>query len=106
MRNLIPEPLRVVCKSCNAEGQTYDFRHPDLAVRCGCCPVEHDHAGLGCRPVTIYAIARLSLFDVSELLEMAAGKQSGDLEIPQAQEVASLWQCLTAQTARECWLPS
>ena len=67
-----PEPLRVVCDSCGASAETYDFGNPDRCVECGCCPVKHDHAGLGCRPVTIYAKAHLTIFDINELMEMAA----------------------------------
>ena len=66
-----PEPLRVVCNACGTEGYTFDYQHPDLAVECACCPVVHDHAGIGCRPVTIFGTARLRLFDVADLLEMA-----------------------------------
>lgn len=69
------EPLRVVCKTCGTSAETYDYQHPDLCVSCDCCPVDHDHAGLGCRSVTIYATAQLTLFDISELMEMAAEKE-------------------------------
>ena len=66
------EPLRVECKQCLASAETYDYQHPDLApIGCDCCPADHDHAGLGCRPVTVYATARLTLFDLNELMEMA-----------------------------------
>ena len=71
-----PKPLTVVCDTCGASAQTWDFQHPDLAVTCGCCPVGHDHAGLGCRPVTIYASAHLTLFDIRELMEMAAERDA------------------------------
>jgi hypothetical protein len=67
-----PQPLRVVCNSCKAESETWDYRHPDLCVTCDCCPVAHDHTGIGCRPVTIYATAHLTLFDINDLMEMAA----------------------------------
>lgn len=67
-----PEPLTVVCNSCGASGDTWDYQHPDLAVECGCCPENHDHAGLGCRTVTIYAHARLVFLSAADLLEMAA----------------------------------
>ena len=65
-----PEPLKVVCDSCGETAQTWDYQHPDACVVCDCCPVAHDHAGLGCRPVTIYASANLTLFDINELMEM------------------------------------
>jgi len=51
-------------------------------VECGCCPVTHDHAGLGCRPVTITATARLTILDPADLLEILPGG-----EIPAVQEV-------------------
>ena len=66
-----PEPLRVTCNTCGAEGWTFDYQHPDLAVECGCCPVPHDHAGLGCRTVTIYGTAHLRVVDLAELLDGA-----------------------------------
>ena len=67
-----PEPLRVSCLGCGTEGWTFDYQHPDRAVECGCCPEPHDHAGLGCRPVTIFATAYLRLFDAAELLDSTA----------------------------------
>lgn len=67
--NFDPEPLTVVCNSCGKSADTWDYQHPDAAVECGCCPVAHDHAGLGCRTVTIYAHAHLTLFQMTELLE-------------------------------------
>ena len=72
------EPLRVECNSCGTSAETYDYQHPDLCVECTCCPILHDHTGIGCRPVTIYAFAHLTLFDINELMEMAAEHQ----EIP------------------------
>jgi hypothetical protein len=54
------ESLRVTCNSCGTSGETCDYAHPDRAVQCGCCPESHDHAGLGCRPVTILATAFLT----------------------------------------------
>jgi hypothetical protein len=64
-----PDPLIVSCLSCGTTAETYDYQHPDLAVECGCCLVAHDHAGLGCRPVSITATARLRLFDAADLLD-------------------------------------
>ena len=64
-----PEPLRVVCDSCGTEGWTFDYQRPDVAVECSCCPLPHDHAGIGCRPVTIWGTARLRLFEVTELMD-------------------------------------
>jgi hypothetical protein len=66
--------LKVTCHSCGTTAETWDFRHPDRAVKCDCCPLPHDHAGLGCRPVTITATAHLTLFDLSELMDVAAGR--------------------------------
>ena len=66
-----PKPLVVTCNSCGKTAETWDFQHPDLAVECGCCPAAHDHAGLGCRPVTIYATAHLTMFDIGYLMELA-----------------------------------
>lgn len=67
-----PEPLRVVCDACGTEGFTFDYEHPDQAVECSCCPVPHDHAGLGCRTVTIFGAACLRVIDPADLLEAAA----------------------------------
>jgi len=80
------EPLRVVCNSCGTAAETYDYQHPDLCVECDCCLIAHDHTGIGCRPVTIYVTAHLTLFDINELMEMATGQQAENL-IPE--EVAS-----------------
>ena len=71
MPGFIPEPLKVSCNSCGVTAETWDYQHPDLAVVCGCCPVDHDHTGIGCRPVTIVATAHLTLFDINDLMEMA-----------------------------------
>jgi len=71
MPGFAPEPLRVTCDSCGAEGWTFDYQHPDRAVECGCCPVAHDHAGLGCRPVTIYGTAYLRVVDLDEVMDRA-----------------------------------
>jgi hypothetical protein len=65
----IPEPLVVTCDSCGKSAETYDGLHPDLALECTCCPVKHDHAGLGCRTVTITATAKLSIFDIHDLMD-------------------------------------
>jgi len=74
MRGFTPDPLQVVCDKCGASAQTWDFQHPDRAVTCGCCPVRHDHAGLGCRTVTITATARLLILDAADLLDASAGE--------------------------------
>jgi hypothetical protein len=52
--------LTVTCNSCGTSAPVTDGMHPDQAVACACCPQDHDHAGLGCRPVTITATAFLS----------------------------------------------
>jgi hypothetical protein len=80
-----PEPLKVVCNSCGTTAETWDFQHPDWAVKCQCCPLGHDHTGHGCRPVTIYATAHLTLFNVQDLLELAA--EEDNFELPAPQEV-------------------
>lgn len=51
--------LLVKCDTCGAEEYTYNGENPDAAVECGCCPEVHDHAGKGCRTVTITAFAHL-----------------------------------------------
>jgi hypothetical protein len=66
-----PEPLKVICNTCGKWGETYDGAHPDLAVDCDCCPIAHDHMGLGCRTVTIQAKAYLTIFDINDLMEAA-----------------------------------
>jgi hypothetical protein len=68
----VPGPLTVTCDTCGASAETWDGEHPDRAVECGCCPLAHDHAGLGCRTVTITATARLTLLDAGDLLEAVA----------------------------------
>jgi hypothetical protein len=68
----IPEPLTVTCDTCGKSAQTFSGATPDLALECGCCPVLHDHAGLGCRTVTISAKARLCILDAGDLLEALA----------------------------------
>jgi len=55
--DLSSRPLLVTCNSCGASAETRDGSNPDAAVECDCCPEAHDHAGLGCRPVTITAFA-------------------------------------------------
>jgi hypothetical protein len=65
-----PQPLIVTCDSCGKSGETWDGEHPDRAVECSCCPQEHDHGGLGCRTVTITAMAHLTILDASDLLSM------------------------------------
>ena len=65
------QPLLVTCDTCGKSAETYDGAHPDLAVDCGCCPVAHDHMGLGCRTVTIQAKAYLTIFDINDLMEAA-----------------------------------
>ena len=70
-----PEPLRVECQACGASAETWDYANPDSAVTCGCCPIVHDHAGMGCRPVTIWATAHITMFNISDLLEMAAERE-------------------------------
>lgn len=69
-----PKPLLVECNSCGASAETWDFQHPDLALTCYCCPIQHDHTGLGCRPVVITAHASLTLFDIQELMDVAGIK--------------------------------
>jgi hypothetical protein len=63
------EPLIVTCNTCGKSAETLNGLDPDSAVECGCCPERHNHAGLGCRTVTITATARLSIFDVNDLME-------------------------------------
>lgn len=77
------EPLRVECNSCGTFAETYNYSAPDLCVVCDCCPVEHDHTGLGCRSVTIWASAHLTLFDINELMEMAAEMDSLSPGVPE-----------------------
>jgi hypothetical protein len=62
--NFEEKPLIVKCDSCGKTAETWDFQHPDLAVECTCCPLPHDHTGLGCRTVTITATAHLTMRDM------------------------------------------
>ncbi len=81
MPGFAPEPLRVACNGCGAEGWTFDYQHPDLAVECSCCPVAHDHAGLGCRTVTIWGSAYLRVLDPADLLEAFPATTPQPLEV-------------------------
>lgn len=74
------EPLRVTCNLCGVWGETYDSQHPDLAVQCDCCPVKHDHAGLGCRTVTIQATAYLTFLSAEDLLDAIGEFRQDDPE--------------------------
>ena len=57
---LPPHPLVVVCDSCGKSAETFNGADPDSALDCACCPEPHNHAGLGCRTITIQARAFLS----------------------------------------------
>lgn len=53
--------LHVQCGNGHwAHGYPGDHANPDAVLRCppgeGCCAEDHDHAGNGCRPVTITAL--------------------------------------------------
>jgi hypothetical protein len=54
--------LEIACATCQRRGWhdlhagplTEAIIHPVVdAAGCTCCPVAHDHTGLGCRPVVI-----------------------------------------------------
>ena len=46
----------VMCDKCKKfETVSGDMSDPDGALDCECCPEDHNHAGLGCRPITITA---------------------------------------------------
>lgn len=45
--------VTVTCDSCGKSVETPNAHAPDRELDCGCCPEDHDHAGLGCRTVTI-----------------------------------------------------
>ncbi len=51
--------LLVTCNACGAQNFTMNGRYPDTAVKCECCPSDHDHGrsanetGVACRPITI-----------------------------------------------------
>jgi hypothetical protein len=48
--------LMLQCNKCNAfvfGAGNVNGGPPDSQLTCGCCPEDHDHAGLGCRPITI-----------------------------------------------------
>jgi hypothetical protein len=62
-------PITVTCNSCGKSGETWDGGNPHAAVECDCCPEKHDHAGRGCRTVTITAFAHLTIINASDLLE-------------------------------------
>ena len=54
--------LMVQCKQCGASGFTMDGRHPGNALKCECCPSDHDHdkaaneTNVPCRPVNIIVV--------------------------------------------------
>lgn len=58
----MPAPtLHIQCANGHwAHGYPADHANPDAALTCppgeGCCEEDHDHAGRGCRPVTITAL--------------------------------------------------
>lgn len=62
------DPLMVTCDTCGKSAETYDYGDPDGALDCDCCPVKHNHGGLGCRTVTITASAFLQAFSLADLL--------------------------------------
>jgi hypothetical protein len=82
---------------CHATAETWDFQHPDSALDCGCCLIRHDHAGLGCRPVIIYATTHLTLLHIGDLMDAAATKTII------SEEVMSLWRCLIRPTVIACF---
>lgn len=49
------KPLLLTCNSCGKQAETWNGSNPDAELVCDCCPVDHDHAGLGCRTITISA---------------------------------------------------
>jgi len=51
--------FHVKCDSCGQEGWTPDGSNPDAAVKCACCPEDHDHSSCD-RTVTITATAILT----------------------------------------------
>jgi hypothetical protein len=83
-------PLIVECHSCGTSAETYDYAHPDLAVECNCCPIAHDHTGLGCRTVAITVSAHLTIFNIEDLLEMAGGEDAshGDVRSDDSRQLA------------------
>lgn len=60
MNLILDDLLTVTCNSCGKSVKTLSGDRPDSALDCDCCPLQHDHAGLGCRPVAITATARLA----------------------------------------------
>lgn len=35
---------------------TNDHQNPDAVIQCECCKKKHEHAGQGCRPLTITVV--------------------------------------------------
>jgi hypothetical protein len=54
------DELTVTCNTCGTQAPVTDGTQPHASLQCGCCPLPHDHAGLGCRTVTITATAGLA----------------------------------------------
>jgi hypothetical protein len=46
----------VMCNSCHSWTITENAVDPDGELNCPCCPIDHSHAGLGCRTITITAL--------------------------------------------------
>lgn len=65
----IPDPLTVICDSCGKTAETFNSLDPDSALDCDCCPVRHNHAGLGCRTITVRAKAHLTIFSINDIME-------------------------------------
>ncbi len=78
--------LTVTCDSCGKTAETWDFQNPDRGLECNCCRILHDHAGRGCRTITITGNAYLTLFDIGELLE--GGSTHGDVRSDDSRELA------------------
>jgi hypothetical protein len=67
----MPEPLLLIvqCKQCQLWVQTDNGQHPNAAdiLRCGCCPLDHDHdvqaeeTGIPCRPINLTLISPVQL---------------------------------------------
>ena len=49
------------CNACHQKVFTADARYPDMQLKCGCCPVDHDHGKAAenstpCRPLTVHVL--------------------------------------------------
>ena len=49
--------FEIKCDTCGNKTMTRTgLDDPHSQLQCSCCPIDHNHAGLGCRTITITAL--------------------------------------------------